>query len=276
MVKMQLEERRKQRIRDGYESRRSGQGAAASGAAGKGKKGRGKGKDDVKAQKGECYQWIKSGHCQKKDTDAGCPWNHPPDRRGTPKGKGKGGGKKGGGQGEQRGRTSERGNHGSRSSSARADASKDPARSQSTQRGYSPSGKKDRPLCREWSKARKEKGVGKCSKTNCDFWHPPVCKFHKMGKCSLGNNCIYGHPGRRTGAAGSDSEQAEAQKRAQQSEQDKLKAKKKKEEADKAAKSGNPKAKAKAKAKGKKQGGTIAFDIESEDDHDWHGEDVEE
>ena len=60
---------------------------------------------------------------------------------------------------------------------------KSPSRPRS---GKSPSGKSDRPPCRDYMK-------GNCTKTNCDYWHPPDCKFYAKGDCKLGGKCSLRH-----------------------------------------------------------------------------------
>ena len=64
-------------------------------------------------------------------------------------------------------------------------------------RGRSPSGKFARPLCKEYLK-------GICTKSLCDYWHPPECQFYtsesgcKFGdKCSFAHRLVEGQPGQK-------------------------------------------------------------------------------
>ena len=71
-------------------------------------------------------------------------------------------------------------------------------------RGTSPSGKADRPACRNFAK-------GKCTKGDeCDFWHPKVCKFFQAGNCSEGNKCAFLHPSKDNSAAAAGKPQESA------------------------------------------------------------------
>ena len=36
---------------------------------------------------------------------------------------------------------------------------------------------------------------GECTKgKDCQYWHPPPCRYHKAGYCSQGSKCIFMHP----------------------------------------------------------------------------------
>ncbi len=71
-------------------------------------------------------------------------------------------------------------------------------------RGTSPSGKADRPPCRNFAK-------GKCTKGDeCDWWHPQVCKFFKAGNCSEGKKCAFLHPSKDNSAAAAGKQQETA------------------------------------------------------------------
>ena len=49
-------------------------------------------------------------------------------------------------------------------------------------RGRSPSGKFGRQPCKNFLK-------GICTKSPCDYWHPPECQFYKKMGCKFGNEC---------------------------------------------------------------------------------------
>ena len=54
-------------------------------------------------------------------------------------------------------------------------------------RGSSSSGKFARQTCRDYIK-------GKCTKSPCDYWHPPECQFHKTESgCRFGDKCSFAH-----------------------------------------------------------------------------------
>ena len=54
-------------------------------------------------------------------------------------------------------------------------------------RGRSPSGKFARQPCKDYLK-------GICTKSLCDYWHPPECRFYKSESgCTFGDKCSFAH-----------------------------------------------------------------------------------
>ena len=53
--------------------------------------------------------------------------------------------------------------------------------------GRSPSGKTNRQPCKNFLK-------GICTKSLCDYWHPPECRFYKSESgCKFGTECSFPH-----------------------------------------------------------------------------------
>ena len=74
--------------------------------------------------------------------------------------------------------------------------------------GTSPSGKANRPPCRDWA-------VGECPRGNdCDYYHPKgICKFFQQGNCMNGKKCGFRHI-KPTAAPAVDADKAEAKAKA--------------------------------------------------------------
>ena len=50
--------------------------------------------------------------------------------------------------------------------------------------------------------AHKSALAGSCTKgKECQFWHPPKCRFYLAGTCDQGNKCVFLHPGAKGSAA---------------------------------------------------------------------------
>ena len=87
------------------------------------------------------------------------------------------------GKGKERGMSPDRKGKGKGDRSDRAPSPNAPKK-----RGKSPSGKEDALPGFNYLK-------GKCQKGNeCDYWHPPKCKFFMQGDCSAGKGCSFLHP----------------------------------------------------------------------------------
>jgi hypothetical protein len=150
-----------------------------------------------KAKANACRQWAKMGKCSRGTS---CPWvdTHTPDNAPAPKRpkspKGKGGGKGEPKPQQPRGRTPDRGNKGG-------------GKGEPQKRGTSPSGQKDKPPCRNYIKGTCTKGA------DCDYWHPPVCRFWKAGTCS-DKKCPFLHMEKPQKAAPAPAKDAEAKSKA--------------------------------------------------------------
>merc|ERR1712079_672452 len=113
-------------------------------------------------KQGDRKGWLTKGNCHDIVT---CPFNHPPEKRGSLKKQG--GGKSRSGKGKGSGSGS-----GSRSPGSRS-------KSRSSSRG----GQRD--VCRDLLQ-------GKCKRDNCRYWHPPPCNDFKEGGCKR-DNCKFLH-----------------------------------------------------------------------------------
>ena len=154
-------------------------------------------------RQGDCYKWTKTGNCAAGN---GCPFAHEKEKRGSKK-KGKGSGKtrspsrtaedasarnrtaedasarKGKGKGKGNGKTRPR----SQSRGSLNNGVYTPAFTRDTYRGRSPSGEKNKPICKNWIK-------GKCSYgDSCKLCHISVCAHWKKGECKAGNSCVFLH-----------------------------------------------------------------------------------
>ena len=70
--------------------------------------------------------------------------------------------------------------------------------------GKSPSGKEDAIPCFNYLKGKCDKGA------NCDWWHPPECRFFKQGNCSAGKSCSFVHAKDKAAPAPSPEAKAKA------------------------------------------------------------------
>ena len=117
------------------------------------------GQRGVERGQGECYQWKTKGQCSRGDK---CSFQQEGHERAKPTPK----------TAPSSERPTQRGRSASRKRSLRV-------RSQS--------GKFARQPCRDYLK-------GTCTKSPCDYWHPPECQFHKSESgCKFGDKCSCAH-----------------------------------------------------------------------------------
>ena len=135
------------------------------------------------ARKRDCYKWMETGNCTAGDE---CPFAHDNAKRGSKK--------KDKGSARSPSRTAE-------VASARKDGVYTPALPCGTyripspsgatfarrSRGKSPSGEKNKPICKSWIK-------GNCSYgDSCKLCHISVCSHWKKGECKAGQQCLFLH-----------------------------------------------------------------------------------
>ena len=117
------------------------------------------GQRGVERGQGECYQWKAKGQCSRGDK---CSFRHDEDKRAKPTPK----------TAPPSEPPTQRGGSASRKKNLR---------------GWSPSGKVARQPCRDYLK-------GTCTKSPCDYWHPPVGLFYKSESgCKFGDECSFAH-----------------------------------------------------------------------------------
>ena len=171
-------------------------------------KGQGKGKPDAKAKakpkakakktsktkvKGaeDCptgccpYHWTK-GYCTRKEID--CQYIHNRIKPGVspPSAPHKGGGSSGKGRDRTKSPADKRKPSPRPKSPSGGNPSNRNKYGQPTT-GRSPSGKANAALCQSFMQC-------KCTKVDCDYWHPGKCKeFASSGSCSAGDNCSFQH-----------------------------------------------------------------------------------
>ena len=169
MVRIQLEETRRNKNRNDMQSGSRGKGFPAHPKAKAGK-----------SRQGMCHQFQK--HSTRSLPSGECLWVHneqeaAPSKGGRGRGKGTGNNSR-----NSSPANSPRGGKGGKPYSPRGKGGKPP-----TRRGTSPSGDKDKPTCRFFLN-------GNCTKMQTRlFFHPPACKFHKHGRCRLGTSCTFLH-----------------------------------------------------------------------------------
>jgi len=185
-----------------------------------------------KGKKGDCRQYIKKGSCSRGDE---CPFIHDDDKANARRGRPRQRTTPRKDRKDSRSSKSSRGNSSGSQSSSKSRKSGGgkpryaspgrPADNKKKLTGTSPSGKKDRPPCRQHQQ-------GKCSRgKECDYWHTPPCRFHKQGTCRAGDKCVFLHkdpPAAALTDSGSDSGKS-AQSKKEKKEKKTKKDKKEKE-----------------------------------------------
>ena len=121
-----------------------------------------------------CQQMASTGKCSRGDK---CPWGHsvvgPIRRSRSPSAKGDGKGKK-------------KGKDKNKDKRDKSPKKPDPSAAKKATTGTSPSGKPNRPVCRNHKK-------GTCTRGDkCDYYHVPICKFYP-DRCHRGEACQYAH-----------------------------------------------------------------------------------
>merc|ERR1712110_983311 len=137
--------------------------------------------------KGCCPVYWRTGKCAKHQQEK-CSLRHVlnPNQKGKGKGKDKGGKGKGGkgDKGKGKGRGKGKGKKGKGKGTGGWERQWSKTSSRRSSKSSNGKGK-----CRQWLQ------TGACSRTDCQYDHPPVCKFFASNSCSKGNNCPWLHPG---------------------------------------------------------------------------------
>ena len=120
-----------------------------------------------------CQQMASTGKCSRGDR---CPWGHsivgPIKRSRSSSTKGNGKGKKGKNKDKDK--------------RDKSPIKPDPSAAKKATTGTSPSGKPNRPVCRNYKKGTCKRG------DKCDNYHVPICKFYPHS-CRRGEACQYAH-----------------------------------------------------------------------------------
>ena len=147
-----------------------------------------------------CRTWMYKGNCPRRER---CPYDHPPDQRGSKRTKGEGKGKRNSSSSRSTSKTSR--SSGKRSQSSRSSRSsshrsssrgKENKKGNGKRKGKSKKGKGDAKICKAYM-------MGKCKHVDaCHYFHPAPCKYYLQNSCRESDDtCMYAHLSKKSLAA---------------------------------------------------------------------------